>query len=143
MSLYTKTIKEGDILSRIDLTGKVYGRLTVLNEAEPRGNNRYWHCKCSCGNEKIIYMGSLRSGETKACGCLRGDAAKRKFKDLTGARFGKLTIIKRAPNRETTNHTYWECKCDCGNVTHVTANSLRRGTTTSCGCKQNRPRTIN
>ena len=62
------------------------------------------------------------------------------FKDLSGQRFGKLTVIKR---KGTTKHgkVIWECKCDCRNITKVTTCSLRTGNTRSCGClyKQIRP----
>lgn len=53
--------------------------------------------------------------------------------DLTGQRFGKLTVIEfagHAPNRKT----LWKCKCDCGNETLVKTNALRSGATKSCGC---------
>ena len=52
--------------------------------------------------------------------------------DLTGARFGRLTVIGRAENKG--NLTRWECICDCGNSTIVYSNNLRRGYTQSCGC---------
>lgn len=54
------------------------------------------------------------------------------FKDLTGQKFGKLTVIKRAPN--IGKNVAWECKCDCGNTTIVQANNLTSGNTKSCGC---------
>lgn len=51
-----------------DLTGKTFGYLTVLGKA-PRCN--FWHCRCKCGTEKDIFRGSLTSGDTKSCGCIR------------------------------------------------------------------------
>lgn len=54
------------------------------------------------------------------------------FIDLTGQRFGRLVVVSRAPNKS--KHTMWNCVCDCGNETIVSADSLRRGATTSCGC---------
>ena len=56
-----------------------------------------------------------------------------KFNDLTGNRYGKLTVIKRV-YKEGDNNTYWLCKCDCGNKTVVNAPHLKDGHTTSCGC---------
>lgn len=53
--------------------------------------------------------------------------------DLTGQRFGRLTVIKRAPNGNCGN-TRWECKCDCGKTTYSDSKQLRRGITQSCGC---------
>lgn len=59
----------------INLTGKKFGRLTVINRSYP--NERYehamWLCKCNCGVEKIIRGDSLSRGESKSCGCLRDD----------------------------------------------------------------------
>lgn len=50
----------------IDRTGQRFGRLTVLEYV----GNRKWLCKCDCGNEKVIFAGSLTSGVTRSCGCL-------------------------------------------------------------------------
>lgn len=62
----------------------------------------------------------------------------RKRADLTGARFGRLTAVKRADDYISSNgkrQSQWLCKCDCGNDdVVVAANSLRRGLTKSCGC---------
>ena len=56
--------------------------------------------------------------------------------DLTGQKFGYLTVLKRL-NYSKTGHTYlWECKCDCGNITIVRGSNLRTGHTISCGCKK-------
>lgn len=55
-----------------------------------------------------------------------------KLQDLTGQRFGRLTVIRRAKNRR--NLTYWLCKCDCGKEVEVSKGSLVRGYTKSCGC---------
>lgn len=54
------------------------------------------------------------------------------LKDLTGQTFGRLTVVKRAPNKN--NKVYWECKCDCGNIAIVRSDQLIRGITNSCGC---------
>lgn len=57
-----------------------------------------------------------------------------KFIDLTGEKFGRLTVIKRAADRN--KHVYWQCKCDCGNpeLIEIEGSSLKSGKTTSCGC---------
>ena len=56
-----------------------------------------------------------------------------KFVDLTGRRFGRLTVIKRKKTDDT-NRTYWICQCDCGNIKTVEAYALKIGRTKSCGC---------
>lgn len=53
--------------------------------------------------------------------------------DLTGQKFGRLTVIKREQN-DKTNHTRWKCQCNCGNIIVVSGSSLRTGETKSCGC---------
>ena len=52
--------------------------------------------------------------------------------DLTGQRFGKLTVL--APAENVGPRTAWLCRCDCGNETVVTTLRLRDGRRTSCGC---------
>ena len=52
--------------------------------------------------------------------------------DLTGQRFGRLTVVSRAENRG--NQTRWLCKCDCGNEKIIAGNALKSGVTLSCGC---------
>lgn len=53
--------------------------------------------------------------------------------DLTGQRFGRLTVIRESKERLNGGVT-WLCRCDCGNEVIVRSNSLRRGRTLSCGC---------
>lgn len=52
--------------------------------------------------------------------------------DLTGQRFGRLTVLMR--DRVRRGHAYWICACDCGNEKIVMGAALRRGGTSSCGC---------
>ena len=61
-------------------------------------------------------------------------AYSRKKLDLTGHRYGKLTVIGPAENIGT--RTAWLCRCDCGRETVVRSNRLRSGHTTSCGCSK-------
>ena len=54
----------------IDLTGSVFGRLTVVQRIGSRGSQALWLCKCLCGNEKELPGSYLRTGDTQSCGCL-------------------------------------------------------------------------
>ena len=55
-----------------------------------------------------------------------------KLIDPTGRRFGRWTVVSRAPNR---NHqANWFCRCDCGTERAVSANNLFMGRSASCGC---------
>lgn len=58
-----------------------------------------------------------------------------KLIDLTGQRFGRLTVVSRAKNTKC-RHPRWKCRCDCGSMPVVSGNDLRRGHTESCGCLQ-------
>lgn len=53
--------------------------------------------------------------------------------DLTGQKFGRLYVIKRAKNNKD-GRTMWLCECDCGNQRVVSGKCLRNGHTQSCGC---------
>ena len=57
-----------------------------------------------------------------------------KAKDLTGQKFGRLTVIKRAENKR--GRVYWLCKCECGNEKVIMGDNLKSGGIMSCGCFQ-------
>lgn len=63
------------------------------------------------------------------------------FKDLTGKRFGKLTVIKIHPIRKN-KRVYWECMCDCGKVIFTSGCNLVNGGSKSCGCSFIDKRTV-
>lgn len=54
-----------------DISGKTFGRLTVVSLSEIKNSKRHWECKCICGNIRKIQEDSLTHGRTKSCGCLR------------------------------------------------------------------------
>lgn len=61
-----------------------------------------------------------------------------KFNDLTGKKFGKLTVSKLHGRTETTGGTkfyLWLCKCDCGKDKVCRSNNLVSGRNVSCGCR--------
>lgn len=53
--------------------------------------------------------------------------------DLTGQRFGRLTVICASRNKYN-KRKYWECECDCGNITFAYTHALIAGKVKSCGC---------
>lgn len=61
---------------KIDLTGKHFGRLTVISEAYSDGKHLYWKCRCDCGHELVVCGDSLKQGRTKSCGCLNSEMVK-------------------------------------------------------------------
>lgn len=124
----------------IDITGMTFGKLTVLEYAgalqpdHPRNKKHTWLCRCECGVEKIFWGVSLRSGGSQSCGCARLENIKKRFIDLTGEKFGKLTVKNYVDTRH--GHTYWLCKCECGNEKEISSQSLKNKLTISCGCYQ-------
>lgn len=62
----------------IDLTGKPFGRLTVLRQAGKDNQDIIlWVCLCSCGNYKIVRGQHLRNGSIQSCGCLRQESSSK------------------------------------------------------------------
>lgn len=54
--------------------------------------------------------------------------------DLTGQRFGRLTVIERDGTDKNGRNVMWLCVCDCGGTTRTTTTHLRNGHAQSCGC---------
>ena len=111
-----------------DLIGKKFGKLTVVEYA---GNNKF-KCACDCGGTCEVNTFSLKSGHTRSCGCL-----ERNSKDLSGQKFGRLTVLYRDVDYVLPNgakrQTY-RCACDCGEECIVLKQHLVSGNTKSCGC---------
>ncbi|MHB8109771.1 MAG: HNH endonuclease signature motif containing protein [Syntrophorhabdaceae bacterium] len=70
----------------IDLTGKKFNRLVVIERAgrDKRGKQAMWLCRCDCGNEMVIYGQHLRTGITQSCGCLRNEKSSARDKLRVG-----------------------------------------------------------
>lgn len=62
-----------------DYSDQKYGRLTTVKEVEPyvspsgKSKARQYLCKCECGNEIVAHIKSLRSGNTRSCGCVNSE----------------------------------------------------------------------
>ena len=67
---YRKAVKMGAI---IDLTGKKFGRLTVIKRVANKGKRARWLCKCECGKTIEVQGTNLKSGNTKSCGCYKSE----------------------------------------------------------------------
>lgn len=55
-------------------------------------------------------------------------------KDVTGQRFGILTVIRDTDKRSKNGGIIWVCKCDCGITKNIASTSLMTGESNSCGC---------
>ncbi len=103
-----------------NLIGMTFGYLTPIYPLH-KNKKIYWHCECKCGNEKDILATSLVSGRTKSCGCYKKVNNAPNFVDLTGNRYGELTVLEF--NKSSHN---WKCQCDCGNIIYVRTSDLKR-----------------
>lgn len=126
-------------MKKIDLTNQRYGRLTVMYESSIRKQNRVtWHCKCDCGNEIDVTGHSLRTGNTQSCGCLQKEKSKeanrKKAKDYTGQKFGKLIAVSPTEKRGSDGSVIWLYQCECGNFKEINCHEVNNGRTLSCGC---------
>lgn len=118
---------------RKDLTGMRSGTLTVISLCEERSKNGnlHWNCKCDCGADVVVSGGNLKSRECSHRLCpLRNHPYN--FIDLTGMRFGRLTVIEEYGKAD--GKVKWLCRCDCGNTKVVCGQDLKSGSTKSCGC---------
>lgn len=113
-----------------DLTGKKFGRLTVLKRDQNKNGKIYWICQCDCGKIKSIRGTHLKSGDIQSCGCLRSE---KHLKNEIGNRYGTLVVIDKAES-EKDGTARWKCQCDCGNIVIERGTLLRNGQVSSCGC---------
>lgn len=62
-------------MKAVDLSGRIFGRLTVdcYTGRVAKNKHRLWQCTCSCGVTTIVSGSSLTSGNTRSCGCLHRD----------------------------------------------------------------------
>ena len=60
----------------VDLTGKIYGKLVVLELDHVEKSRRYWKCQCECGNTTVVRESNLQHRITKSCGCLKKEYSK-------------------------------------------------------------------
>lgn len=137
-----------------NLTNKKFGLLTVLGLA-PKPENAetcaYWWCVCECNQHKILRVSgkSLKSGNTKSCGCLQKSIAKENAlkrnttlypghgnkKDLKNMTFGYLIPLEATSDRANDGSIIWKCKCiNDNNIIYASSHLLLNGTIQSCGC---------
>lgn len=101
---------------KIDITGRRYGRLTVLGE-DPY-DSRKVICKCDCGKTTSATKNNLRTGTTRSCGCLRAenaskqlpqflDKAHEKMREITKMFGTNFSVIERKgpAKNNTSGHT--------------------------------------
>ena len=98
-----------------DITGRVYGRLTVIERVEnDKHNQARWKCLCECGNYTVAVTSELNRGNVRSCGCLSREISKKvNFKH--GFKYTRLYKIwgsmkKRCYNPNSPNYKYYGAK---------------------------------
>lgn len=92
----TNAFKKGaDMAKFIDLTGKKFGRLTVIGRAKNMSGRTAWRCVCECLDEEclneITVIGSnLQSGNTTSCGCVHREQAAKNIQSKAKAQDQEL-----------------------------------------------------
>lgn len=132
-----------------DLTGKRFGRLTVIERCKDHitSSGRHmvkWLCRCDCGRKKEVLSVCLKNGNSTSCGCYarkirrtKRDTPNLNAENVIGKVYGLLTVIQETkPYRDSQGNKQRKfiCQCVCGKKKSVRLNELRNGTTVSCGC---------
>ena len=123
----------------IDLTGRKINKSTFLFRAKTNDPRiAWWALRCDCGNYYIARAYSVLTGNTTSCGReqLKARFNSNHIKDITGCRFGFLTVLSLV-GKDNRGNSRWLCECECGNKTVVSACNLKSGGTISCGCCKN------
>ena len=133
----------------LELTGRVFGKWTVLERAPSPtgGTRRYWLCRCECGTERVIIGSNLTCGSTTRCRICHTRAIARipkptRRKDMTGEMFGKWMVLAYS-HANAKKLAFWVCVCECGTTKAVGGESLRNGRSmqcASCAAKDRRRR---
>ena len=128
MKGYYWSRKENKLVPSHDLTGKRFGKLTVIGLSDKKyiNKDKLWECLCDCGNHKTVPLSFFKRG--RSCGC-----ALRKQKSLLGKRFGRLLVTKYC-GKNKIGQFQWECLCDCGQTKTIVGYVLEKGNSHSCGC---------
>lgn len=117
---------------RVDLTGKMFGRLKPLYYI--KGGK--WHCQCQCENktELDVDTRNLNSGHTQSCGCLQREKASQNTIDMSNYEDENIIVLERSGSSET-QIAKWKCLCKhCGNIFTTQGSHIRNGVIKSCGC---------
>ena len=120
-----------------DLTGQVFGALTVLGKAEHQRKNGgiWWQCQCECG-AACEYPGTLLvTGRRTRCNS-KAHEKNYAYVDISGQRFGRLVAQHSLKRESSDKSVIWHCICDCGNEVDVSYNTLVYSNQQSCGCKK-------
>ena len=97
-----------------------------------KSNRRTWLCKCDCGNFREVTTHELCGGNVTSCGC--GNSRSYPYRELSGQRFGRLTVIEKTEKRSEKGSVLWRCRCECGKEKLFSEDALVHGNCISCDC---------
>ena len=125
----------------IPIANQRFGHWTVVGPYKKTQKHFLWRCRCDCGTEKWVQAASLKNGTSKSCGHCKIVSnpqiefliALGEIEDLAKQRFGHWTVVGPCKRHKDKTRD-WYCRCDCGAENWVDENSLKNGTSTSCGC---------
>jgi len=123
----------------IDLINKKFGKLKVFKtfykniKVRNKSVNRlFCEVMCECNKCTIVSAGHLKTGHTTSCGNMICNGL---IEDLSGKQFCMLKVIEFSHTEN--GQSKWKCECRCGKIKVIGANTLKMGTTQSCGCCRN------
>jgi hypothetical protein len=112
--------------TRAEMIGVKFGRLTPVEVVGKGHVHLIYRCKCECGNEISVKGNSLRSGNTKSCGCIRRP-------NLVGLETEQVTVLSKVRNQ------IWLVRCkSCGGTHEQNQREIRRGAQI-LGCEKYKP----
>lgn len=115
-----------------NIAGLRSGKVTAIAPTNTKRRGVFlWRCRCDCGTEFLVEPYKIVNQKIQSCGCGRKG---HNMKDLSGLRFGKLTVLHRLDEKIGSSYA-WFCQCDCGKTLKVSTNALLSTPgTRSCGC---------
>jgi len=128
-----------------NLIGKKFGKLTVLNLNEQLSVSKtIYNCLCECGNYKTVSQDCLNQGNTKSCGCAKGElnffTRHNGIDPHLNKKFNHLTCVERIDefakkyDDGKKRNTKYKFVCDCGQQKICPLSDVKSGRIKSCGC---------
>lgn len=100
--------------------GEKFGLLTVIEKAITTSKHDKWHCVCECGKKSTPFGFSLRSGETKSCGCVAANKSKERWKNAS--KEDRLKLGEKSKTHGMSKHHAYQSWADmrqrCNNKKH-------------------------
>lgn len=114
---------------RVNLIGKRFHKFIVLQHIGIKGRTDIWKARCDCGKEFEAITSIIK--KRKSCGC----AQKNVFKDLSGLKLNKVTLLRCIGKNKYSSYIY-DALCDCGKKFICEGNDVKTERLRSCGCQK-------